>query len=182
MKECVGCAITSTGGKQWDSILCRCNLRLKMVKIDLKSTWNFTFQLLLLGVTISWTSIIYNTSTPTRTCPIVGLTLSTWLSCCQWAVEYFHFRILFFNDFSFSHQLWNEPTGDTITHYITYSIYTYDSIVVSQFVLLNELLMWVWVNFSLAAQLFFDSNSTGNREREMYSLLSHTFTLYYLAL
>jgi hypothetical protein len=164
------------------SILWWCWRGSNMVKIGWKSIWNFTFQLLQLGVTVGWTSIVYNTSTLARTCPIVGLTLFTWLSCCWWAIEYFHFRNSFFKIFPHFHQSSNEQTNDTITHCITHSIHTHSIIVIHSFILLNELRMCGWVNFPLAPYPFFSYNYVGNRALGLHFLLSHTFALYHLAL
>ena len=74
----------------------RCYLQMKMTQIDLKSTWKFTFQLLVHGVTVGWASTLYGTSTLAHACPMVGSAGSTRLSCGRKGGEYFHFQSINF--------------------------------------------------------------------------------------
>jgi hypothetical protein len=86
------------------------------------------------------------------------------------------------NNFSFHPQLPNELIDDSITNIITHSVRAYNIILTRAFPLVIEMQMSGRVIFSLAEDHLFDSNSAASRALGLNSLLSFSFTLYYLAL
>jgi len=78
--------------------------------------------------------------------------------------------------------LTNELADDTVAYYITHSIHTYNIMLIHAFLLMIEMQMCERVNFSVAENHFFGSNSAARRTLSLHSLLSHSFTLYYLTL
>lgn len=86
------------------------------------------------------------------------------------------------NNFLFLLQLSNELAHDTITDYITHTIHTYNIIIIHAFLLVIDMQMCGRVIFALAEDHNFGSNSAANRALGLNSLLSHSFTLYYITL
>jgi hypothetical protein len=156
--------------------------KLKQIKVGYfqsKIDRNFTFRLLMHGVTASQPSILYGTSTPAHACLMMGSTGSTRLGCGRKGGEYVSCSV---NKFSFLHQLSNEHADGTVADDITHWIYTYNIFIIHAFLLLIEQQMCGRVNFPRDEILFFDSNSAARRAIGLYALLSHSFTLYYFAL
>jgi hypothetical protein len=86
------------------------------------------------------------------------------------------------NNFSFHHQLSNELTDGSVTAIITHSIYINNIILIRAFLLVIEMHMSGRVIFCLAKLDCLRSNSAAIRALGLNSLLSFSFTLYYLAL
>lgn len=86
------------------------------------------------------------------------------------------------NNVSFLHQLSNELTDAAVADYIIHTIHRYDIIIIHAFLLVIEMQMYGRVIFALAMTHIFDSNSAANKAIGLKSLLSSSFTLYYLAL
>jgi len=86
------------------------------------------------------------------------------------------------NNFSFLHQLANELADGVIAVYITHTIHSYNTIIIHAFLLLIELRMCGRVIFAHADTHIFDSHSAARRALGPNSLLSNSFTLYYLPL
>jgi hypothetical protein len=86
------------------------------------------------------------------------------------------------NDFPFLHQLPNELAHGTIADYITHTIHTYNIIIIHAFLLMNEMQMCGRVIFALAHNHIFGSNSAAKRALGLNSLLTYSFTVYYLTL
>jgi hypothetical protein len=86
------------------------------------------------------------------------------------------------NTFSFHHQLTNELTGGTTAHYITHSIQSHNIIIMHAFLLMIEMRMCGHVIFSVADTHFLDSTSAASVALDLHSLLSYSFTIYYLTL
>jgi len=86
------------------------------------------------------------------------------------------------NNFSFLHQLSTGLADGAVASYTTYSIRNYNIMIIRAFLLMVEMQMCGWVIFALAESHFFDSNSTAINALGLNSLLSFSFTLYYLTL
>ena len=69
-----------------------------------------------------------------------------------------------------------------VASYTIHSIRTYNIMIIRAFLLMVEMQMCGWVIFALAESHFFDSNSTAINALGLNSLLSFSFTLYYLTL
>jgi len=93
--------------------------------------------------------------------------------------EIFSFSV---KNFSFHRQLSNELTDNSVINVITHSVCTYNIILIRAFLLVIEMPMSGWMIFCLTELDFLRSNSEAMRALGLSSLLSYSFTLYYLAL
>ena len=78
--------------------------------------------------------------------------------------------------------MWNELANGAVADITTHTICSYNIIIIRAFLLMIEMQMCGRVIFALAENHLFDSNSAASGALELNSLLSYSFTLYYLTL
>ena len=130
------------------------------------------------GVTAAWASTLYGTSTTARACRMVGSAGSTRLDLGGEEQEYSQSQSIS----SLISTNCRMSSLMVLLQTTAHSIHTHDIIIIHAFFLLIERQMRGLFIFPLPQNHIFDSNSAASRALGFNSLLSRSFTLYYLTL